>query len=370
MAGRPEDEVRAKLAQVPDPLALLAGFFAQSPTGLQVYDASGRSLLTNAAFRELFGSEPPPGYNVLTDEIAEARGILGMIKRAFAGETVQTPATWYDPRELRQVQVAEGKRVAIEATVFPLRDTQGEVSHVAIVFKDLTAELLAREQAEAGRAAMEEFTAVLGHDLRNPLSAIVMAASLLLRRDDLNDQQRRGVARIAKSADRMTRLVRDLLDLTRARGGALPIERAPADLRAIVEQVASELELAHPGRTIELAATGDARGEWDPDRIAQAASNVIGNALEYSPDASPVRVRVTGSPDAVLLEVTNEGEPIPPEELPHIFEPFRRGNARRTGGLGLGFTIVKKIADAHGATVEVRSTREAGTTVALRWPRR
>lgn len=144
--------IRERLAAVDDPLSLLAGIFAFAPVGFQIYRADGTSVLTNAAFRELFGSEPPPEYNVLRDEIAEREGVLGLIHRAFAGETVRLPPVWYDPRELRQVRIEQANRVAIEATFFPLRQpATGVVTYVAIIFKDVTAEITAREQAEAER---------------------------------------------------------------------------------------------------------------------------------------------------------------------------------------------------------------------------
>jgi PAS domain S-box-containing protein len=150
------EAIRAGLANVSDPLSLLEGIFAYAPVGLQIYKADGQCLMVNRAFRELFGSEPPPEYNVLRDEEAARRGILDLIHRAFAGETVDVPPTWYDPRKIEHVQVTEGRRVAIAATFFPLFDRSGAVSHVAIVFKDMTAELLAREEAEAERNHLRE----------------------------------------------------------------------------------------------------------------------------------------------------------------------------------------------------------------------
>src|SRR4051794_5065681 len=95
--------VRAKLAGIPGAEAILQALFALAPVGFQIYEATGHSLLVNQAFRDLFGSEPPPEYNVLVDEIAAASGMLALIKRAFAGEVVNTPPFWYDPRNLRQV---------------------------------------------------------------------------------------------------------------------------------------------------------------------------------------------------------------------------------------------------------------------------
>jgi PAS domain S-box-containing protein len=148
---KPLDDLRELLGRVSDPLALLEGIFARAPFGLQIYEASGRCLLVNQAFRELFGSAPPPEYNVLKDEIAEGNGVLDLIHRAFAGETVTIGPLWYDPRELKHVTVTEGRRVAITSTFFPLFDREGKVGHVAIVFKDLTTEIAAREQAERER---------------------------------------------------------------------------------------------------------------------------------------------------------------------------------------------------------------------------
>jgi PAS domain S-box-containing protein len=148
---RPLEEIRERLERVSDPVALLAGIFAHAPFGLQIYDASGRCLLVNQAFRDLFGSEPPPDYNILKDEIAERNGVLDLIHRAFAGETVAIGPMWYDPRELKQITVEQGNRVAITSTFFPLFDAAGRVGHVAILFKDLTTEITAREQAEQER---------------------------------------------------------------------------------------------------------------------------------------------------------------------------------------------------------------------------
>jgi PAS domain S-box-containing protein len=160
----------AELSNIDDPAALLAGLFSHAPVGFQIYTADGYSVLTNPKFREIFGSEPPPGYNALRDEQAAQVGVLALIQRAFAGETVTIPAFWYDPRDVAHVHVAEGRRVAIEITAFPLRGRDGRVSHVAMVHKDVTADLL----AQAERAALtQRFEMILD---RMPIGCILYDA--------------------------------------------------------------------------------------------------------------------------------------------------------------------------------------------------
>ena len=130
----------AALDSIADPRYLLEALFERAPTAFQIFRADGRSLVCNQAFRDLFGSEPPPEYSVLEDDIAKRQGFLELILRAFAGETVRVPVQWYDPRELQNVKVSGGRKVAIEITLIPLRDNAGNVQHVAHCCKDVTAE--------------------------------------------------------------------------------------------------------------------------------------------------------------------------------------------------------------------------------------
>src|SRR4051812_15606438 len=279
--------IGAALGGVADPLALLESLFAVAPFGMQIYDTSGRSLAVNQAFLDLFGSAPPPGYSVLSDDIAERQGLLPLIRRAFAGETVRIPVTWYDPRDLRSVRVAEGNRVAIETMMFPIRDRQGDVTHVGVVFKDVTREETAREELEKERDLLsrtarfrEQFIGVVGHDLRSPLAAIVASAGLILRHESLPAVVATAAARIGSAGDRMGRMIRDLLDFTQARlGGGLPLSRRDVDLASVLSQMVDEAAVGHPSREVSLTAKGDLRGSFDPDRIAQLVGNVLENAL-------------------------------------------------------------------------------------------
>lgn len=234
---------------------------------------------------------------------------------------------------------------------------------------------LKREEAARQTALFrEQFLGILGHDLRNPLQAISGNAALLLRYGGMTEPQRKAVNRISISADRMARMISDILDFTRTRlGGGYTLQRSWVNVHDVLRQVVEELEVAHPQRRFELNVTGTAWGEWDSDRIAQAASNLVGNAVQYSPEGSVVRVVARDEGDSVRVEIHNQGTPIPAERMPHIFDPFVRGaegpRAVARSGLGLGLYITHEIVKAHGGMLQVRSTDTEGTCFWLKLPR-
>jgi signal transduction histidine kinase len=219
----------------------------------------------------------------------------------------------------------------------------------------------------------EMFTAVLGHDLRNPLNAILTGAQLLQLRSQ--DQAMRGIAsRVLSSAKRMSRMIDSLLDLTRARlGGGISLHIARADLALLIRRVIQEHQAACPDREITFAQepNSDPAGEWDADRMAQVASNLIGNALQHGDAGEPIAIALDGrAADVVSFSVANSGV-IAAEVLPHIFDPFRGGD-RQMGqpeGLGLGLYIVQQIVRAHGGTVDVSSGPDRQTVFRVTVPR-
>jgi signal transduction histidine kinase len=213
----------------------------------------------------------------------------------------------------------------------------------------------------------EMFIGILGHDLRNPLGSIVTAAALLLRRGRLDDQDAETVARIIRGSQRMARMITQLLDLTRARlGGGIPIAPTPTDLGEVCRNVVEEFEAA-----IQLRVEGDLTGTWDKDRLAEVLSNLAGNAIEYAAPGTVVIVEAHADGAEVVVEISNQGDPIPADLLPFIFEPFRRARQHEesaTGNLGLGLYIAHQIVLSHGGTLDAHSA-DGTTTLVMRLPR-
>jgi two-component system sensor histidine kinase/response regulator len=216
----------------------------------------------------------------------------------------------------------------------------------------------------------ELFSALLAHDLRSPLSAMLASARLLQRRTEDQAALEAG-ARIVASGNRMARMIEDMLDLARARlGGGIIVKREAADFKALVERALREHQTAAPERPIDAGYVGNYAGYWDPERIAQVASNLIGNALKHGSREAKIQVRLDGvDPDHVTLTVKNGGT-IPPHILPYLFDPFR-GAQRQSGrgeGLGLGLYIVSQIVQAHDGRVDVK-TGDGETAFHVRLPR-
>jgi signal transduction histidine kinase len=212
---------------------------------------------------------------------------------------------------------------------------------------------------------------VLSHDLRNPLSVITTSASLL-QMGLLDEKQKRAVARVAANANRIDRMVHDLLDYTRSRlPRGLLVQPQDGDLRLVCQQVAENMQVLHPDRSIVMHIAGGTRCCFDPERALQCVSNLVGNALRYSPPATPVTVSLRSAAEGIWLSVHNHGKPIPPAMLPRLFMAFERGDLverGRSAGLGLGLYIVKQIVEAHRGRVEVLSSAAEGTTFRVLWP--
>jgi signal transduction histidine kinase len=217
----------------------------------------------------------------------------------------------------------------------------------------------------------DQFVGVLSHDLRTPLGAVSAGAALLAMSDDTPERRKRVVMRIMSSAQRMERLIDDLLDFARAKlGGSIPLRRQPANLQHVCEEAMTEIRAGYPDAVLRWQGSGDLRGEWDTDRLSQVVSNLVGNAIQHG-QGTPITVTGQEQADLVTLTVHNGGPAIPPELLPLVFEPLTRGPAEGPSHhVGLGLSIARAIVSAHGGQIDVSSSNDAGTTFTVELPKR
>jgi signal transduction histidine kinase len=266
------------------------------------------------------------------------------------------------------------------------RDGDASERDLSLARRDVSGELVLsslrlHEEADAAGAREEELRAmgelrerlvgILGHDLRTPLTAMLMGAGALVRHGNLAEQDARAVALIVKCGHRMDRMISQLLDFTRVRmGGGVRLEPRPSDLGEMCRGVAQELELAE-SVPVRCVTDGDTTASFDLDRMSEAVSNIAGNAVQHAGAGTSVALHVYGAGADVVVEIANEGAPIPADVLPFIFEPFRRARQRehaKTNNLGLGLYIAREVIGAHGGTVDARCA-DGTTTFTVRLPR-
>jgi len=220
------------------------------------------------------------------------------------------------------------------------------------------------------------FLAILSHDLRNPLNSIAMTAKALPLMTTLDVESAQMTSQISANVTVMARMIGDLLDYTRTRLGAgMPVEPEPMDAGELCRLLFNEFRTAHPKRAFHYDATTDLTGNWDVDRLRQAVSNLMGNAVQHGGAYIPVELTVRGDATEVTIEVRNGGPPIPPGEMQRIFEPLIRGASaehpkkNRPGSIGLGLYIAREVARSHDGRIDVTSTDADGTAFTIHLPR-
>jgi signal transduction histidine kinase len=241
-------------------------------------------------------------------------------------------------------------------------DTQGHLHATKTALADAN---------EMGRLR-EQFIAVLGHDLRTPLSAIRMSADLLDSKVE-DKRSRTLLSAIRTSSVRMGVLIENILDFARGRlGSGIPVQRKLVDdLQQTLRQTLEEIQVAYPQAKFIDSLEVPAGVYCDPLRISQLLSNLLGNAVTHGSIAEPILLKAFAEGDEIVISLTNQGTPIPPALMPLLFEPFSRSEAgQRHEGLGLGLYIAGQIANAHNGTLSVTSDRETGTCFVARFPAR
>ena len=330
--------------------SLFRAVFAESLDAIVVADDDARYVEVNPAACALFG--------LSRDEMLRRR----VPELAPASLREQAERAW---REFRSVGHDKGvfevarPDGAIRIVEYSAKADVVRGRHLSIL-RDVTESRALQRDSDRIR---EVFVGALGHDLRNPLSAILINAEILRR--FVPGERQEPLERIVGSAGRMARMISDLLDFTRVRQGTLWIDRRPVDVLQLTSRVIDELSTIHPGAI--LADLCPVAVPVDADRFAQVVSNLVGNAIRHG-DGRGVRVALREESNALMLEVHNTGNPIPPEARELIFDPFRRSSHGVRESLGLGLFIVRQIVAAHEGQVWVESAIDTGTTFRVRIP--
>ncbi|MDC0666740.1 CHASE domain-containing protein [Nannocystis radixulma] len=331
----------------------------------------------------IFGDEPPPVAFALYDgDTLDEEHLLYsfgrdiapddevMVERVDIGGRVWTARfarATAKPRGLPLTLLVIGLGASLSIVVFAVTRARERARAHALT--------LATEEARANSEMLrftDLFIGILGHDLRTPLNAIVLSAQMLERRAGDAGDSVQTLRRIRASGSRMSRMIDRLLDLTRVRlGGGIGVVVKPVALDAIVRDVVDEIVRADADARVEVEASGDLAGTWDPDRLAQVFSNLIGNAMRHRLDA-PVRVCLRGTALDRVVATVHNAEAVAPARVPVLFEPFRSSGARPehgASGLGLGLYISRAIVEAHGGSIAVAASEAEGTTFTVVLPR-
>jgi signal transduction histidine kinase len=222
----------------------------------------------------------------------------------------------------------------------------------------------------------ETFLAILGHDLRSPLSTIQMASQFLLKSAALDARQLDVAARLKRSVSTMDRMIKDLLEYAGGQiGRKIPVKLEAANMRSICRESLDEVQSAYPEAVFNFEVSGDLDGSFDPARFQQVLSNLLINAVKYSEKGTPITLSARNESGTIIIEVINFGHPIASESLQVIFNPLVQLTAngsdskyRQSTSLGLGLFIAKEIVEGHNGTIEVTSSKTDGTIFRLRLP--
>ncbi len=348
------------------------------PDGITVLDGEGRMIYANDAAARIVGVASGP---------EAMRGSRDEVLRRFqmwdeAGRPLQISELPADQalrgrrdKKLVRYRALDGGAdhwVLVEAV--PISDSRGRVHRVVNILHDMTNqhrvelenERLAGEAQEALRAR-EDLLAIVSHDLRNPLGVVLASTSLLLKSNlppDKQERARRQVEAIQRAGNRMNRLIRDLLDFASIQAGRLSVSMRPQDVAAMVAEVLEVMEpLAAPkGHHLVADVAPELAIRCDHDRVIQLFSNLVGNAIKFTPDGGTITVRAAPEGDVVRFSVADTGPGIPREELAHVFDRYYQAQRRNRDGIGLGLSIARGIVEAHGGRIWAESEEGKGST--------
>ncbi len=345
-------------------MADLEAYLEAMPDAVVVVDADGTVAWVNAAAERLARVSRDELAGKAFDHVLALRDEAGNLWWGCAEPLRRLPAVrGVPPRELELE--AGGRTVRVDLSASFLRDGERRVVQTVCVLRDASA----RRRAEAQRG---ELISTLAHELRSPLTSVKGFTSTLLHRWDrfTDEQKRHMLTTVNADADRVTRLIRELLDVSRIEAGRLELRRQPVDIPLVASGVVTRFELQHSSHRFETSfAPGFPDVYADRDKIEQVLTNLVENAVKYS-EGGTITVSGTVTDEAVEVAVRDQGSGIPADQLPLVFTKFyRRGGHGAPSGTGLGLFITRGLIEAHGGRIEAHSKLGHGTEMRFRLPR-
>ena len=364
---------------IPNLAAILAGSY-KSQTGM------GQGLLGAQKLMDTFRAETVPGHGTTVELgktlLPRALEVTPQFVAHIASELAKlAPAS---PMEeirqqnielLRALDELRSRQLELDRMYREVADANRQLTHANTQLEDnagtlkrtAASEQAARAEAEAAVLAREELLAIVSHDLRNPLSVIVTSASTLQRvtiEGKGGDRVQRSSQVILRSAERMDRLISDLLDLAQIHAGRLVVERKPHDLEELIREGVEMLRPLAAKKDLKLDGTTSAalRVFCDRERVLQVLSNLVGNAMKFTPEGGSILIEAKSAGHEAILFVRDTGQGISEDVLPRIFDRFWQAQKTIRAGIGLGLSIVKGLVDAHGGRLWVESKLGSGTT--------
>ncbi len=356
----------------------LGQVLAALPDGLTVLDGEGRMIYANDAAAHASGFAS--GAELLRasrDEVVRRFQFWDEGGQRVAPEDLPADRALRGRREKKLVRYKSVDGTAEHWTLMeavPITDASGRVHRVVHINRDMTNQhrvetenvRLVGEAQEALRAR-EDLLAIVSHDLRNPLGVVLASTALLLKSNlppDKQERARRQVEAIQRAGNRMNRLIRDLLDFASIQAGRLSVSKHPQDVAAMVNEVLEVTEPLAAAKSHRLVADValELAIKCDHDRVIQLFSNLVGNAVKFTPDGGTITVRAAPDSGSVRFSVTDTGPGISADELPYVFDRYYQAQRRNRDGIGLGLSIARGIVEAHGGRIWAESEEGEGST--------
>lgn len=351
-------------------LARLAAIVESSDDAIVSKTLDGQITSWNPGAVRIFGYTPeeaigrPITLIVPPELYAEEAQVLARLRR---GERVDH----FETIRIRK----DGHRIDVSLTVSPVRDEQGEIVGASKIARDITERKRAERELQQANARKDEFLAVLGHELRNPLAPMRNALELLSRQKSVESESRIAREILDRQLQQMTRLVEDLLDVSRITAGRVVLKEELIELGALLQGIASALRSNFEASGQTLALEGASSALWvkgDRGRLIQVFSNILDNARKYTPQGGKIAVKLQAEQRDAAITIRDSGIGIPPAMLEQIFELFTqvdRFHERSRGGLGIGLTLARRLLELQGGSIHGYSAGEGrGSEFTIRLP--